>query len=346
VRVLVISESKIFHRPPGGHPENPSRIERLVSALRASGVTYKEVSIRDITASEEEQLKLATRIHAKGYVEYLVKLSKSIPALIDEDTYMSQGSLELALATLTQSYLQALDTSNIVFLVSRPPGHHAGKGGKAMGAPTQGFCILNNAAATVTGFIDRGFKRLAVLDFDAHHGNGTMEIFYRERILQVDLHQDPTTLYPHTGYPEEMGEGEGFGYKVNLVLPMNSGDDLYLELASRVGEFLEKYTPEALVISAGFDAYLGDGLADLAATEISYYKLGEVVRSLKVPVVVVLEGGYSAGLEKGVVSFIEGLLGMPRGYAVKTTTPKALLRRAVSETERVLEKASRRVLQR
>jgi len=345
VRVLVISESKTLHKPPGEHPENPLRVEKLVSALKASGITYEEVSIRDVNVSEEEQLKLAKRIHAKGYVEYLVRLSRSVPVLIDEDTYMSQGSLELALVTLTQSYLQALNTKNTVFLISRPPGHHAGKGGKAMGASTQGFCILNNAAAAIIGFIDRGFKRLVVLDFDAHHGNGTMEIFYRERILQVDLHQDPSTLYPHTGYPEEMGEGEGFGYKVNLVLPMSSGDDLYLELASRVRELLNRYTPEALVVSAGFDAYLGDGLADLAATEISYYKLGELVGSLKVPVVVVLEGGYSIGLERGVVSFIEGLLGTPREYTVKTTTPRALFRKAVSEAESVLEKSSRRVLQ-
>jgi acetoin utilization deacetylase AcuC-like enzyme len=344
VRVVVISESRLLHRPPFEHPENPSRVERVVGALSARGIPYEEVSTRNVSASEREQLELASRIHARGYVEYLVRLSKSVPAVIDEDTYVSGGSLELALATLAESYLQALNTKNVVFLVSRPPGHHAGRGGKAMGASTQGFCILNNAAAAVLGFAERGFKRLAVLDFDAHHGNGTMEIFYRERVLQVDLHQDPDTLYPHTGYPEEMGEGEGFGYKVNLVLPMGSGDDLYLDLAKRVEELLEKYTPEALVVSAGFDAFLNDGLADLAATEISYYRLGEVIRSLRVPAVVVLEGGYSVGLERGVVSFIEGLLLAPKNYTVKTSTPRALFSKAISTAERVLEKASKRVL--
>ena len=344
LKILVISDSTSLHKPLGEHPENPSRIERVLNSLRSIGALYEEIGVKTIRVSVEEQLKLAMRIHSKGYIDYLVRLSKITPVLIDEDTYMSHGSLELALVTFTYCYLQALSTKNMVFLISRPPGHHVGRGGKAMGASTQGFCILNNAAAAIMGFMDRGFKKIAVLDFDVHHGNGTMEIFYSERVLQVDLHQDPSTLYPHTGYPEEMGESEGFGYKVNLILPEGAGDDLYLELTSRVKELFKEYAPEAIVVSAGFDAFLNDGLADLAATEVSYYKLGELVRSLRVPVVVVLEGGYSVGLERGVVSFIEGLKGLLRDYTIKTTTPRTLYKRALSVAERVLEKSSKRVL--
>lgn len=344
LKILVISDSTSLHKPLGEHPENPSRIERVLNSLRSIGALYEEIGVKNIGVSVEDQLKLAMRIHSKGYIDYLVRLSKITPVLIDEDTYMSHGSLELALVTFTYCYLQALSTKNMVFLISRPPGHHVGRGGKAMGASTQGFCILNNAAAAIMGFMDRGFKKIAVLDFDVHHGNGTMEIFYSERVLQVDLHQDPSTLYPHTGYPEEMGESEGFGYKVNLILPEGAGDDLYLELTSRVKELFKEYAPEAIVVSAGFDAFLNDGLADLAATEVSYYKLGELVRSLRVPVVVVLEGGYSVGLERGVVSFIEGLKGLLRDYTIKTTTPRALYKRALSVAERVLEKSSKRVL--
>ena len=344
LKILIVSESTSLHRPLGEHPENPSRIERVLNSLRNISELYEEISVKSIGVSVEEQLKLAMRIHSKGYIDYLMRLSKIIPALIDEDTYMSHGSLELALATFTYCYLQALSAKNTVFIVSRPPGHHAGRSGKAMGASTQGFCILNNAAAVIMGFMDRGFKKIAVLDFDVHHGNGTMEIFYSEKVLQVDLHQDPSTLYPHTGYPEEMGESEGFGYKVNLILPEGAGDDLYLELTSRVKELFKEYAPEAIVVSAGFDAFFNDGLADLAATEVSYYKLGELVRSLGVPVVIVLEGGYSVGLVRGVVSFIEGLKGLLRDYTVKTTTPRALYKRALSIAERVLEKSSKRVL--
>jgi acetoin utilization deacetylase AcuC-like enzyme len=344
VEIEVLSESKTLHRPLAEHPENPSRVDRVLSALKSSGLTWREISIRDTGLTLEEQLKIASRIHAKGYLDYIVRLSKSTPALIDEDTYVSQGSLELALATLTESYNLALHTGSTVLLISRPPGHHAGRGGRAMGASTQGFCILNNAAASVVGFTDRGFRKIAVLDFDAHHGNGTMEIFYREKILQIDLHEDPAVLYPHTGYPEEMGEGEGFGYKVNLVLPVGGGDDLYAELVERTRTLLEKYSPEALVVSAGFDAFLNDGLADLAATEITYYKLGLLIRSLSVPTVLVLEGGYGVGLERGLVSFIEGLMSARRKYTAKTTTLRALFRKAITDAERVLEKASRRVL--
>jgi acetoin utilization deacetylase AcuC-like enzyme len=345
LKILVISESTSLHKPLGEHPENPSRARRVLNSLKNNGIFYDEMNIKNTGVSIEEQLKLAMRIHSKDYIDYLLRLSKMIPILIDEDTYMSHGSLELALTTFTYSYLQALSVKNTIFLVSRPPGHHAGRSGRAMGASTQGFCILNNAAAAVMGFMDRGFKKIAILDFDAHHGNGTMEIFYSEKILQVDLHQDPNTLYPHTGYPEEIGEGEGFGYKVNLILPEGAGDDLYLELTSRIRELFEKYAPEALVVSAGFDAFLNDGLTDLAITEISYYKLGELVRTLKVPVVVVLEGGYSVGLERGVVSFIEGLNGLLRDYAVKTTTPRVLFKRALNIAERVFEKSSKRILQ-
>jgi acetoin utilization deacetylase AcuC-like enzyme len=344
VEIEVLSESRILHRPLTEHPENPSRVDRILGALKSSGFTWRETSIKDTGLSLEEQLKIASRVHAKGYLEYILRLSKLTRALIDEDTYVSQGSIELALATLTESYNQALYTSNMVFLISRPPGHHAGRGGRAMNASTQGFCILNNAAASVVGFTDRGLRRIAILDFDAHHGNGTMEIFYRERVLQVDLHEDPAVLYPHTGYPEEMGEGEGFGYKVNLVLPVGCGDDLYMELVERARMLLEKYSPEALVVSAGFDAFLNDGLADLAATEVTYYKLGLLVKSLNVPTVLVLEGGYSVGLERGLISFVEGLMGLHREYTAKTRTPRALFRRAIIEAERVLERASRRVM--
>jgi len=347
MEVLFVEESVSMHKPILHHPENPSRALRVRSAIELQGVAVTSISVKNVDL--EEGLKIARRIHAKGYLDYLVKLSRNAPAAIDEDTYISSDSLELAVATLYFSYEYSRERAskgNAVFLVSRPPGHHAGRGGKALGAATQGFCILNNAAAAVEGFRDGGVKRLAVLDFDAHHGNGTMEILYKDPVLQIDVHQDPDTLYPHTGYPSEMGEGEGYGFKLNVVMPPSSGDDVFVEILSNAFNLLKEYSPDALVVSAGFDAFEGDGLADLRFTEVSYYKLGELIRELGSPTTIVLEGGYRVGLSRGVAAFVNGLRGAKSSYALETRTPPQLYREIVELANRILEKASKRVLRR
>ncbi|MGC8982976.1 MAG: histone deacetylase family protein [Desulfurococcaceae archaeon] len=340
--VLFLRESMEMHAPSFYHPENPARARIVYGVVKQLPVEVREVSA--LVISEEEALRLAERIHAKGYLNYLVELQQKAPAMVDPDTYLSRDSLKLALAALYYSYTTAAEARDQVFLVLRPPGHHAGRGGRAMGAETVGFCLLNNAVAAVLGFLDRGFKKIAVIDFDAHHGNGTMEILYEERILQVDFHQDPKTLYPHTGYPDELGKGRGYGYKANIVLPVGSGDDLFLKLLERAVEVVGKYAPEALVVSAGFDGFADDGLADLRLTEVSYYELGAVVRRLGAPAVVVLEGGYGLGLHRGVSAFIEGLLGEVPKYSAQTKTSAAKYREAVETATRVLEVVESRAL--
>lgn len=335
MKVLFVKESIYMHKPGFEHPENPKRVVRIRSALTSSGIEFSDVSSEQ--ANLEEGLGIACRVHAKDYVERLLKLSQSSGVAIDEDTYITDNSLKLALTTLYFSYKYASE-ENAVFLISRPPGHHVGRRGKALGASTQGFCLLNNAVAAVEGFKDRGFSKIAVLDFDAHHGNGTMELLYRERILQIDFHQDPNTLYPYTGYPEELGEGEGYGFKLNVVLPPASGDDLFVDLLRKVSDILGKYSPEALVVSAGFDAFEDDGLADLRLTEISYYGLGKLVRELGIPTLIVLEGGYGIGLQRGVVAFIHGLRGVERVYEYSTSTPLSLRRKALETATKMLSR--------
>ncbi|MEM4582886.1 MAG: histone deacetylase family protein [Desulfurococcaceae archaeon] len=338
MEIVVVKESTYMHKPTVEHPENPRRIVKIKSALASHDLKYVEVSIEKVDI--EEAIKISSKIHRKKYVDYIMELSSKTPTFIDEDTYMSENSLKLALATMYLSYTYALSNGH-VFLVSRPPGHHVGLNGRAMGASTQGFCIFNNAAAAVQGFMDNGLRKILVLDFDAHHGNGTMEIFYRERILQIDLHQDPDTLYPHTGYPDEIGEGEGYGYKLNIILTPGSGDDVFVELLNNIVEIAKKYAPEALVVSAGFDAFENDGLADLNLTEKSYYSLGALIRELNAPAVVILEGGYGVGLQRGVVAFSKGLMGVKEEYPVLTETPSTQYRRIIDIARRVIEKTSR-----
>lgn len=330
-----------MHKPLSEHPENHTRIIRVINALSTSGISFKTECIESFDLSES--IKLATRVHAKGYVDYLLKLSHRAPLIIDEDTYMSKDSLRLALGTLYASYYLALSTKNTVFVVSRPPGHHAGKGGRAMGASTLGFCLLNNAAGAVEGFRERGIRKIALLDFDAHHGNGTMEIYYSEKILQVDFHQDPDTLSPCTGYPVDRGSGSGFGYKVNIILPPGSGDDLFEHILNQVIALVDEYTPEALVVSAGFDAYENDGLADLRLTDISYYKLGSIIKQMGVPTIIVLEGGYGVGLLRGLISFTEGALGLSRDYIHSTRTLPLIFQRASRLANKVLARAHRKI---
>ncbi|MFZ8791511.1 MAG: histone deacetylase family protein [Thermosphaera aggregans] len=340
-RVIVEKQSTTKHVPLEKHPENPERITVLVDRLDKQGFRVEYVS-RNVDVQEAR--KIASRIHARGYIQYLEKLSRYNYSIVDEDTYLTSDSMELAYTTFQTGYELALSLNEPVFYVSRPPGHHAGRGGKAMRAPSQGFCLLNNAGAAVLGFKDRGLTRIAIVDFDVHHGNGTMEIFYDEKILQVDLHQHPDTLYPYTGYPFEIGEGEGYGFKANLVFNPFTGDDVYLRVLSMVQELLEGFNPEALVVSAGFDGFLNDGLSDLRLTEASYEALGRLIRGLEAPTLIILEGGYSVGLTRGVESFLNGLTGREVNYAASKTLRATEVEGIVRINEKTILKVRKRAI--
>ena len=340
LEVIVTRSSLTKHKPWFDHPENPGRVVKILDTLKRMGsVPYRVWS--DVTDAGEA-VDVASMVHSRDYVERLVDISRRGSALLDGDTYIASDSLELALESFLLSYRFAGELRGVSFLVIRPPGHHAGKRGRTKGVSSNGFCLLNNAAAGVLGFRHRGFKNIAILDFDVHHGNGTMEIFYRERLLHIDLHQHPDTLYPYTGYPDEIGEGEGFGFKANFVFQPYTGDDSYMAALDYVGDLLSRYQPDALVVSAGFDGYAGDGLADLSLSEASYYRLGRLVRDLAVPTLVVLEGGYTRGLEGGFRAFVEGLAGLDRSYT-PTTSPRGVARFNEQVNRGVYEQLAKRV---
>lgn len=322
MRVIVNPHSMVFHKPIDDHPENPGRISRILRALESSGIQYEYTSDEQINVGEA--LSIARRIHTREYLELLEKLARRPYELIDEDTYITRNSLKLALETFYHSYIfsQELKGPEVVFYISRPPGHHAGRSGRALGAPSNGFCLLNNAASAILSMLDRGLKRVLAIDFDAHHGNGTMEIFYDKPILQIDIHQHPRTLYPFSGYPEEIGLGEGAGYKLNVPLYPHSGDDFIAEISANIVELIKAYNPEGVVVSAGFDGYANDGLSDLSLSEFSYYLFGKIIRDLGAPTTIVLEGGYSVGLSRGVIAFIRGLKGEKYDIAPTKTPPR------------------------
>ncbi len=230
---------------------------------------------------------------------------------IDADTVVVEASWEAALhgagagAEASERLLAGED--RFAFCGLRPPGHHA-ESNRAMG-----FCLFNNAAVAAMHAIEAaGAERVLILDWDVHHGNGTEEIFYdSDQVLFASIHQSP--LYPGTGYPTEVGRGDGEGYTVNLPVPPGSGGERFLALVQHViAPIGRDFAPDLIIVSAGYDAHLGDPLAECEVTTEDYGQLAASVRDLgddlESPVLVCLEGGYQPdALAASVLATVEAL---------------------------------------
>ncbi len=336
---VFFGEQFYAHKPWFDHPENPNRLRLLVNSL----IKYSIVSEGAFNKPEPlEDLDVLKKVHYEGYVRYVIDLCRRAPAFIDPDTYVSKGTIEAvkySIGSCISGARRIMDWGGTVLILCRPPGHHAGRGGKAFNASSNGFCIFNNIAFSVEEVLERigGGDRLLVLDFDVHYGNGTQEIYYRDpRVIHVDIHQDPRTLYPYTGYPWMTGSGKGRGSKINIIVPPGSGDDVYLEAIGISEEVIEHFTPEVILVSAGFDAYRGDGLADLRLTSNSYYRLGRIIRKHSKRVLVALEGGYSTGLTRGAPAFIAGLIGAGNPVVEEETSSAKRVFSEFNENARIL----------
>ena len=328
---VLYNRVSLEHTPPFPHPERPERLEVALAALKAA----VEAEIVEPPSAAREDLY---RVHAPDYVAKIEREVETGVSMLDSDTYLCRGTMRAALAAAGASLAaaEAALEGFTAFALPRPPGHHAGRRGAAMGAPTQGFCIFNNAALTVSRLLELGLRRVAVVDFDAHHGNGTQEIFYPDpRVLHIDLHEDPATLYPGTGFPTDLGEGEAEGTKVNVILPPGSSDDVYeLALMEIVIPLLEEFKPESIVFSAGFDAYDGDGLTHLRAGSRTYALLGKLPRELGTSrVAAILEGGYSVGLRRGLPAFAASLASSQAEFEARSSPQPVLSLAKVYVTE-------------
>jgi len=276
------SEVFMEHKPPGRHPENPGRLPPIISGVKRAGV-----EIRNVVDFDEGILRLA---HDEEYVSRIKSIRHT--TFIDGDTYVCERTFHAAVVAANAVLRAAQDVlkeGGSAYAVVRPPGHHAGRSGRGMGAPTQGFCIFNNVAITALAL----GEGVAVVDVDAHMGNGTAEILYDRDILYISTHQDPLTLYPGVGFPEQVGRGRGEGFTVNIPLPPGSGDDVYSEvLEGIVMPILKQYGPRIILVSLGWDSHERDPLTDLMLSVNSYLSLAELLSSLQVPIVYALEGGY------------------------------------------------------
>ncbi len=277
----------------GNHPESAERLIAITSHLAAVGLLDRLIPIASQSATPEQ----LARVHTP---EYLAHLARAVPsagrAYLDPDTVLSPHSLEaasLAAGGVCAAAEQVLRGAvSAAFCAVRPPGHHA-ESGRGMG-----FCLYNHVAVAARDLQARhGLRRIAIIDWDVHHGNGTQEIFYRDpSVFYFSIHQYPH--YPGTGRPEEEGAGEGKGFTLNAPLPAGCGDEDYLEIFKKVlRPALQKFRPEFLLVSAGFDAHREDPLAQMRLTETVYYDLtreilGAARESGHRRIVSVLEGGY------------------------------------------------------
>ena len=180
-----------------------------------------------------------------------------------------------------------LDGTDSVYALCRPPGHHA------FSDMAGGFCYLNNTAIAAQ-HLREGFRRIAILDVDLHHGNGTQGIFYqRTDVLTVSLHADPIRFYPFFwGHRHERGEGPGLGFNLNFPLPRGTADEEYLKILTKALSQIASFYPEAMVVALGLDAFKEDPLAGFAITTEGFKKIGAAIAGMKLPTVLVQEGGY------------------------------------------------------
>ncbi|MCP3854536.1 MAG: histone deacetylase family protein [Actinomycetia bacterium] len=339
----------VFHHPghhrhdPAGYisrgtripcPEVPERGDVFLAAVRGAGHQLHQ-------AGEPEEAPIAA-VHDAGYLAFLAEawdhwsaLPGHGPEIVPNihpnrnmsappgtiigraGVYQADTACPIASGTwesARQSAQCATEAARRVgggevdraYALCRPPGHHA------YADMAGGFCFVNNSAVAAQTLLDGGAGRVAIVDVDVHHGNGTQGIFYsRDDVLTVSLHGDPTTYYPfYAGFGAERGEGAGTGHNLNVPLPQGTGDDEYLLRLRGALEPLDRFEPDHLVVALGLDASEHDPLAFLAITTDGFRRIAEVVGGLGLPTVLVQEGGYlSEVLGQNLASFLDGFEG-------------------------------------
>ncbi len=307
-RVLLVTDAAMDRHAAAGHPERPERREAVARGVRdAAGAALDE---RAATPVEES---LLASVHDRDYLAALAEMDRDGGAWIDADTYIVRGSIDAARlaagATVEVAMAVASGAAEIGFAVVRPPGHHAAAGRGS------GFCLVNNIAVAVAALRAAAVaRRVAIVDWDVHHGDGTQAIFDADADTWYgSTHQMP--LFPGTGAASETGIGNAAGTKLNRPLPPGSGDESFTsEWVHELLPRLEAFGPDAILVSAGYDAHARDQLANLEVTEAGYEviaaALGAVAARLGLPgVALTLEGGYDLdALRSSAGATVRGLL--------------------------------------
>ncbi|HWJ50533.1 MAG TPA: histone deacetylase [Solirubrobacteraceae bacterium] len=328
------------HDPRVHSPMHPDTPERLIALERALAERdWLGWERREAPAASVEQLEL---VHSERHVRSIMDLCAAGGGAIDPDTFVGEESFRAALhaaggaCEMTRALLAG--EARVGFCAVRPSGHHAERE-RAMG-----FCLFDNVAvAAASAIADLGLRRVFVLDWDVHHGNGTGEIFRdRSDVLFASIHQQG--LFPGTGRLDDVGSGPGEGYTINLPVPAGSREPLWLALMERVIlPVAVAFEPELVLVSAGFDAHVEDPLADCALETGSFPEMAMRVRDMAltagIPLGVVLEGGYNRRvLAECVCATLPALAGegQPSAAAFEPASddPGSLVERAVATLAR------------
>ena len=302
---IFTSNSSIKHDTGPGHPECPERIPAILTGLKK--IQSQKLIWKDIGSFDEKYIELT---HSKKYLE---KINQSFPkedlVFLDGDTIVSKGSKKAAYDAVG-AIINAIDAVmnqefDNAFCVVRPPGHHAEK------EQAMGFCIFNNVAVGATYLLEKyKLDKVAIIDFDVHHGNGTQDIFYNEKkVLYISSHQFP--FYPGTGSKDEIGK---FNNILNIPLKAGTVSEEFFNSYKKVYDKLNEFRPQFILLSAGFDAHKNDPLANVDLESRDYYiltkeimKIAKKICSNKI--VSILEGGYNlSAIQESAKYHVEALL--------------------------------------
>lgn len=292
------------------YAEVPERIEQIVKELQKNGMSSC------IEAPKRFSERYIKSVHNQHYIDYIKKGSQKEAKKKGNDGYFTTFFINDLCAPLTPfTYDAARESVNcsltgarllkeepVIYVLCRPPGHHAEA--NRMG----GYCYFNNAAIAAEYLSQNG--KVAILDIDFHHGNGTQQIFYeRPDVLYVSLHVDPRVGFPYTaGFANEKGANDGKGFNKNFPLPLGTTEADYEKILTKAYNLIEEYKPSSLVVSCGFDTYEKDPIGGFKLSIPFYEKMAKAIKGLDLPTLVVQEGGYNiTDLGKIAYSFVKGL---------------------------------------
>lgn len=297
------------HPAPPDHPENARRLELIVSELNGPKWMERRVAL----PSHRYSRQLIERIHDPLHLDRMAEIEGQDYLHFDPDTYAAPESFD-ASCRVTWALLSAVDASledgpAKSFILGRPPGHHASC------RKSMGFCLVNHIAVAAQYAIDEyGLSRIAIVDFDIHHGNGTQDTFYnRSDVLYISTHQYP--FYPGTGAVMEVGIDDGEGCTINFPLPAGSDNRAVVaKYEHEIAQALQSYHPELILVSAGFDAHRFDPLGGFAMTGDGFGQIGRVLKQVAADecdgrLVSILEGGYDPqGNLDSITHYLEALI--------------------------------------